>query len=436
MIKSYLYRITNRSEDQLLGWQLYNMMKLGSVFLISVIMAKIHSDIKLISQYETLLLVSSLFSFFYVSGFSHVFPSFFEASKPHIQQRASSHLFWILQVGGVISTVFGMTYLYMTGNSENWWYLVPYLLFNPASFALEGKLLVMRKTESLFWYGIIAFSLYITGIGLIYVHVRSLEWIMIFMSLWAMVKWAYTIKRIHPFNEPDPAILRNFWAKASPVTISMLLGGSYVYINAMIVERQLSDEDFVLFRYGAREFPLFIIIANSFSTVFSGKIAGGRSLHESMLEFKSKNRKIMHQLFPVAIILMLISPYLFKWVYNPLIAPAAAVFNILLFLLCSRVLFPQTILLGIQKNRRFISASMIELTIGLILTMLLIEPLGIKGASWAMVIAFTIEKAYLIVVCYRKQINFFNYFPIQTYLIYLSLMIAAFIQSLYVIHQI
>lgn len=430
LLRNFIYRITNQSEDQLLGWQVFNALKLGSAFFVSVILAKIHGNIAFISRYENLLLISSLFSFFYVSGISHVFPSFFESQNHDQFKLATSQLFWALQIGGLFSALGGLVYMAVSFNAPHYWFFLPFLLLNPAAFALEGLLLVKRKTESLFWYGIISYSTYVIGVGLVYYWSNDIGILILFMSVWAVLRWGYTLWKIRPKWISNCGSFGPLLKRASPVMISMLIGGSYVYLNALIVEQQLSEEDFVLFRYGAREFPLFLIIANSFSTIYSAKIAGNKSLAESLKEFSQKNARIMHQLFPTAIVLMLASPFLFRWVYNPTIAPAAFVFNILLFLLSSRVLFPQTILLGLNKNRRFVNASLIELLSGVILSLLFIGPFGIEGASWAMVLAFMAEKVFLIYECYRRKIHFFQFFPWKLYLLYQVLLAAAFVQSI------
>ena len=429
-LRNYIYRITNQSEDQLLGWQVYNALKLGSAFLVSVLLAKIHGNIAFISRYEHLLLISSIFSFFYVAGISHVFPSFFESQNQNRDRQVSAQLFWMLQIGGIFSAIFGMMYMAFSMDLEDYLLFIPFLLLNPAAFALEGLLLVQRKTESLFWYGIVSYSVYVLGVGLVYYWSNDIGLLILFMSLWALLRWAYTFWKIRPKWISKCGSFRPLLRRASPVMLSMLIGGSYVYLNALIVEQQLSEEDFVLFRYGAREFPLFLIIANSFSTVYSAKIAGNKGLEESLKDYSQKNARIMNQLFPVAVILMLSSPFLFKWVYNPTIASAAYVFNILLFLLSSRVLFPQTILLGLNKNRRFVNASFIELLSGIVLSLLLIGPFGIEGASWAMVIAFMAEKVFLIYECYRRKIHFFKFFPWKLYLFYHLILVAAFLQSI------
>ena len=179
---------------------------------------------------------------------------------------------------------------------------------------------------------------------------------------------------------------------------------------------------------------MFLIIANSFSLVYSGKISNGLSegnLDIELCAFKNQNKKVLHQLFPVAIVLLLISKPVFAFLYSKDTENAYLVFNIFLFLIFSRVLFPQTILLGLQKTKTFIIASSIELISGILLSLLFIKPYGLQGVCWAMVIAFMIEKIYLIFLCYQNKISFFKYFPIYTYLLYSSLLLIVFYITLH-----
>ena len=50
-----------------------------------------------------------------------------------------------------------------------------------------------------------------------------------------------------------------------PLIISALLGSSAQYIDGILVLNRFDDATFAIFKYGAKEFPMVILLANAFS---------------------------------------------------------------------------------------------------------------------------------------------------------------------------
>ena len=400
-------------------------------------MAKFFNDIELIKTYESLQLLSTSLCFFYISGFSQTIIPYFEAKNQEEKGEVFRHHFWILCSLAIVTASLIALYALVFKQSElnlYFWFAIS-VLINIPSFALESYYLAYKQGKKLFIWGILVFCFQIAFLVLPILYFNDLKYGIIGSAFFAILKLLFTVYELKPsLKNLNLTPIKKLSKYAAPVLLSFLIGGSYVYINAFIVEYFLSAKDFVLFRFGAREFPLFLIIANSFSLVYSGKIANGLSegnLENELSNFKNQNKKLLHQLFPVAIVLMLVSKPVFAFLYSKDTENAYLVFNILLFLIFSRVLFPQTILLGLQKTKTFIIASSIELISGILFSLLFIKPYGLQGVCWAMVIAFMIEKIYLIFLCYQNKISFFKYFPIYTYLLYSSLLLIVFYITLH-----
>jgi len=73
---------------------------------------------------------------------------------------------------------------------------------------------------------------------------------------------------------------------------------------------------------------------------------------------KSNQEKIRHNiqnlgswLFPLSGIMMIVSHRVFPVIFNVNFSGSATIFNIYLLLIVSRLLFPQIILIGLQKNK-------------------------------------------------------------------------------------
>jgi len=436
LIPKYLGIVRRKTNAQLLAWQGFNLIKYSSVIITAIIMARLIPDLEVIKSYENILLLASTFSFFFVSGLGQTVIPYYETQDIKEKESIFKTLFYLLFTLGTISSLFLAIYglCFSTNNASNYLLFALITLLNIPSFALENNYLVHKKHLSLFSWGLLTYLIQIPVFLIPLLLFNSLQAGFVGLLGIALLKFLFTCYRLKIFNSLNDVKKQiiPFLTYSWPVLISFIVGGSYVYLNAIIVEQNLSSKDFVLYRYGAREFPLFLIIANSFSLVYSAKIAKGLKDNNPTLAlkaFKLKSKKVMHQLFPLAIFLMLSSQVLFDLFYSQAYTNAYMVFNIMLFLLASRLLFPQTILFGYGITKQFLYASSIELITGITLSLTLVNYYGLIGVSIAMVIAFLIEKIYLIFICYKHKINFFNHVPTGIYLLYLSLLTGAFFVS-------
>lgn len=224
-------------------------------------------------------------------------------------------------------------------------------------------------------------------------------------------------------------LIKDFMKKVTPIMFSVLLAGSMDYINSYIVEFKFTDEEFAMFRYGAKELPIFLILANSLSSVYSGEIARynqAGNIAEGLERFKKSSQKLMRWLFPSTILLMFLSPYLFKYAYNDELLAGYKIFNIYLLLIISRMIYPQTVIMGIMKNRIFYLISSNYLIINILLSFWFTYLFGLEGIAYATVISFLIEKIMLATYCKMQGIDYRKYTAWFEHLIYSILTVIAF----------
>lgn len=222
--------------------------------------------------------------------------------------------------------------------------------------------------------------------------------------------------------------------KVMPFMFSILLAGSMDYINGFIVEYFYSDVDFAIFRYGAKELPIFMILANSLSNIYSGEIANlykSDKLSEGLTKLKASTRRLMRWLFPLSIVLMFLSKSFFILAYNADLVEGYKIFNIYLLLIISRMVFPQTVIMGVMKNRIFYLVSTNYLILNVILSFWFVSLMGIEGIAYATVISYLVEKILLIIYCKMEGIDFRKYTPVAEYVIFSILTLAAFYLSLH-----
>jgi O-antigen/teichoic acid export membrane protein len=126
----------------------------------------------------------------------------------------------------------------------------------------------------------------------------------------------------------------------------------------------------------------------------------------------------MHILFPLTIILIFSSRYLFRFFYTETFEPSSEIFNILLMLIVSRTIFPQSVLIGLQKTNLIFKASIFEFSANLILCLVLTPLIGVKGAALGVVISYYINTLILVFFVHQNNIRIRDYSDYRLWLLY------------------
>ncbi len=215
---------------------------------------------------------------------------------------------------------------------------------------------------------------------------------------------------------------------AIPVILSILLSGSSEYIDGIIIKWKLTDFDFSIYRFGAKELPILLIMANTFSVAMVSVIAS--NVQEGITEIRHRSTRLMHVFFPLTILLMLVSLPLYKLVFTDVFADSAFIFNIYLLLIIPRLLFPQTILTGMLQTKYLFYSSAIEITVNVVLSLVLLHFIGLPGIALGTFMAACIDKCFLMYIAANKfaispdtYVNF-NWYTIYAVLTVLAFMIA------------
>lgn len=420
--------------------QLFQFLRFGTFFLISILLAKISAlyqheyGLKLISDYENLMLVTSSLTFFWVSAICNTLIPYYNNSNPVRKKKLLFNTFVLLIafsiVAAIVIVVMGRV---MEGKDKYLFDMFALVvLLNTPTYITDYVFYLKGMYRSLMRWGIITFGAHIILLCTPLFFKLSLGFAINMLLLLALVKFSYTVLLLmkHATISVQTRLSADFLKKAVPLMFSILLAGSMDYINSYIVQFNFSDETFAMFRYGARELPIFLILANSLSNVYSGEIAKFNQqgkLEEALLNLKNSARRLMRWLFPTTIALMFLSPYMFKYAYNEQLLQGYKVFNIYLLLIVSRMVFPQTVIMGILKSRVFYVISSNYLIINIVLSFWFIYILqDISGIAYATVIAYTIEKLMLAVVCKMEGIPLHKYSSVKEYLFYVAITVMAF----------
>ncbi len=118
---------------------------------------------------------------------------------------------------------------------------------------------------------------------------------------------------------------------------------------------------------------------------------------EAVKTIRQESLKLMHLFFPISIGFMLVSEWLYPRLFNPDFIESAAVFNVYLLLVVSRLVFPQTLLIGLKKTKTIMAVAGLELAVNFGLSVLFVQQFGLVGIAFATVIASVLDKFVLMI---------------------------------------
>jgi O-antigen/teichoic acid export membrane protein len=431
-------RIDNLKLTQLSSLQLFQLMRYGTLFLNSVLMSNFLRSVNDVSAYETLFQYGSMFYTFWLSGVTNsLFPL-----RPVHGKKIYYNAFMVLCVLSTVAGLMMMGFAQTDSSLPNQQLLQEYGIYtiiNATTYLTEFLLILEHRYLHVIIYASVIFVLQILCNILPVIFNKDLFVVVHALIFLSVAKLVYAVFILRKFAEAvfDRSIVVNLVRKSSPVMLSLLFAGSIDFSNGYIIRHYLKALDFARYRAGAREFPVFLIMTNTLSNVLSGQIAQFHStyrLTEGLQLLKEKSLKLMHYLFPAAIVLMCLSKYMFVVLYfnKPEFVEGYKIFNIMLLLVVSRFVFGQTVLMGIHKNRYLAYTSIAEYLAIVLLAWLFVTPFGIVGVAFGMLLGCYLEKVVLVYFCKREGIEMAEYIPIRSWAIYSAVLWVIFIITFFV----
>ena len=148
---------------------------------------------------------------------------------------------------------------------------------------------------------------------------------------------------------------------------------------------------------------------------------------DTLQEIKSYSTKLMHGLFPLSIVMLALTHWLFPVIFNAGFRESATIFNIYLLLITSRLIFPQTILIGLKKTNAIALASLLEIILNVSLSLWFVVLWGLPGIAYGTIAAYLFEKLFLVFYLVKKTgISPGNYLNISLHLVYSLLLLTVF----------
>jgi len=419
--------------------QFFQLFRFAILFAVGIAFAKSGLPTGEIGVYEKFIFLSGAVSFFWVNGLTQSMLSFSRQSE--FKNNQKNPLFFHVFIISVIFSVFTVVilfsfesliakYILASSNISYLYVFIAYFLFSTPAFVVEYFYILLKKPKIIIVYGLLTYGIQFIALAAPIFLGKGLEISLIGLTVVAIIRfiWALALIKNHSEFKFSANFSKTYLNHSSPLILMSLIAGSIPYVDGIIVSHYYDDATFAVYRYGARELPLALLLANALSNAMIPDFTEKDKIKDSLYKLKLNSLRLMHLMFPISIILLFFSKFLYPFLFNEDFITSSTIFNVLLLLVICRLVFPQTILLGNRLNNSLVIASIIEFIIKIVFSLLLIDYYGIIGIALATVFAFFSEKIWLTIIVWKKlRIKPSEYIPIIWITIYGIILITTFI---------
>jgi O-antigen/teichoic acid export membrane protein len=423
-MKTLLNRI-----DNVRALQLFQVIRFGSLLLISIVIVKLGLSPAEIGHYETALFLANILTFFWVNGAIHALLPIFPANDPNKKQAEFFNVAIVFVAFSLVSGAFGFLFENLLRKTESisnyplFSLALLYTVLNAIGFFNEYIYLLRQKPLQMLIYGVASFSIQVLCIlipAAANLGVEYMIWGLIAVSAFRIL-WLVRLVALHSQCKIKIQFIKTWMKNTIPLSLKFFIGGSGNFIDSIIITTFYSSSVFALYRYGAKDFPLTLLLANGLSTALLPMF--GNQLDGALNELKARSKSLMNWLFPASIALLIVAKPLFIRVFSSDFEESAQIFMIYLLLISSRLLFPQTVAMGLGRNRVLLFISIIELATNVGLSLLWLKPYGLEGIAMATVVAFMLDKILIATYLHFSQgISPNRYTPLPTYFFWLLML--------------
>jgi O-antigen/teichoic acid export membrane protein len=307
------------------------------------------------------------------------------------------------------------------------WFL---LLSGPVNL-IEYIYLLNNRSYRIFQYGLYTFSAQLILVIAPVLAGKDLIWSIYGLLVITGIRWIWLIILLRRYTEIRISFefMREHMYLGAPLIITSLISGSAQYIDGIIISTIYQDPAvFATFRYGAKEFPLVLLLATGLSNAMLPEFSTRTRMKESLAKIKAKSKRLMHLLFPLSMLMLLFAKWFYPRIFTPEFIRSADIFMIYLLLIIPRLVFPQTIIIGRKRTHITLIAAIIELAINIPLSIYMAlyygrNGLGTVGVALATLIVYIIGKIILVgYVWVKMNIKPTEYIPVRVYALYSALL--------------
>lgn len=402
--------------------QIFQLARFGATFLCAILLVKFGANQPQIAVYEAFLWLTGMSTFFWVGGSVNALLS---VAKTSAQSQFLSAAIW-LGIQAFLAAV--IVFVFPVGSAEMKAYAALFIVLNSVTFLNEYLLFIQGKNLMLLFYAFATTCLQLLLVVGFFFFIGSIKYSILGLQFLALLKFGFFVFLLFRFEVYGFSFqaLKQLALLSLPLSVAILVSGSAEYIDGFLVKHFFSDVDFALFRYGSRELPLSLILANTLSAAMISPVA--TNVEMGLKSIKAKSLQLMHLLFPLSILLMFIAKPLLIFLYDESYQNAAAIFRIMLLLLIPRVLFPQTVLTALKRNNLILLSATLELVLNVSFSLFFIQFWGLKGVVWGTVLAYVFDKFFLMFML-KKQFSILpqRYLSVKPFVLYSVLLVSVFV---------
>ncbi|MEM8527200.1 MAG: polysaccharide biosynthesis C-terminal domain-containing protein [Bacteroidota bacterium] len=410
------------------AFQFFHILKQIVLIATAVLLTKSGVTQAEIGNYEMLFFLLFAVSFFWINGSVQGFLTKYPQLEETKQKQLIFQLFVCfsaLSFAVILLLLFGeksiLQVLTNRPQLAHYQIFLIFIFFNLPTYLVENIYLLKERAKALVGFAsfsfllqlvaiilpvLLGYDLHTSFICLAILSILKYVWLLILLVEVAQINWQFNL-------------LWETLRLSLPLMLYSLVGGFAQVFDSWLVNFQYDGDpdQFAIFRYGARELPFALAVATAFGSSMLPKLVKNRS--ESLSTIREKSRTLFHLLFPLAIIAALSSQWLFPLILNPEFQESYLVFNIYLLILTSRLLFPHTILISLEKNKFIFYTSLVELIINVTASFFLVQKMGLMGIALGTVIAYAFEKIVYVTYLHRNyQLPFHRYTDVRWWAFY------------------
>lgn len=431
--------------DNISGLQSVQLLRFATFLIISIVFTKSHLSRPQIGNWELFLFISSLLSFFWVTGIIQSLLTLYNRNKTFREGagdegRKSPEIFnAFLLISGFSLVVFilGFT-LRLTVFSHDTQPEIPYpnmllfyiLLSNPVTL-IEYIYLLNKRPHRILQYGIYTYSaqlLFVLAPVIAGFDEKSAIWGLFAITAIRWV-WLITLLRRYSVFKVSYDFISEHLKIGMPLILAFLISGSAQYVDGIIISLRYADPGvFAMYRYGAKEFPLVLLLANGLSSALLPLFSTREGMREALVTLRKRSDRLIKYLFPISMVIMLSARWVYPRLFTPEYTRSADVFMIYALLIVPRLIFPQTIIIGRRRTHITLIVAAVEIAVNVPLSLMLIKPYGVVGVALATFIVYSLEKAFLMYYVWKSmKIKPTEYIPVARWLISSAILMLLFV---------
>jgi hypothetical protein len=230
------------------------------------------------------------------------------------------------------------------------------------------------------------------------------EWTFALLPISSFIRWSLWI------HELGISVYWSQWTSVRqrvkrllPLMGSYWLSGSQLHWAGLVVGWLLAPADFLIYRFGIREVPLVHLMATPIWVRTAEVIARYKStptrnrlLKWVELFLKRETNQLVSLGCGFHLVLLVLAPTLFGWVYGSHLQSACLPFQLLLLMPIASAINPRGVILGLDDRVSLLRISFWEAGIHALLSLWLIYLMGVPGVALAMLLSAGIERILLV----------------------------------------